>query len=77
VDGGNLGLNGIKDKIASCGMDLHTWVSIRTHLDTERIKELQKKVETINMGELIEGYRSDFLIASKELDSLLLKQEIY
>ena len=74
---GSLDLHGIKDKIASCGVDLHSWGSTRTHPDTERIKVLQKRVEAINMGELTEGNRSDFLLASKELDSLLMKQEIY
>ncbi|KAL0010776.1 hypothetical protein SO802_005884 [Lithocarpus litseifolius] len=53
VDCGNSGLNGIKDKTASCGMGLHAWGSIKTHPDTERIKELQKKVETINMEAIL------------------------
>ena len=77
MNSGSLDLHGIKDKIASCGVDLHSWGSTRTHPDIERIKVLQKKVETINMGELTKGNRLDFLLASKELDSLLLKQEIY
>ena len=73
LDGGNTGLTKIKDRIASCGRDLHAWGSIRTHPDKDKIKQLQKKVEAISMGELTEGNRSEFVTASKELDSLLLR----
>ena len=42
LDSGNSSLTRIKDKIASCGMDLHAWWSTRTHLDTEKKKKKKK-----------------------------------
>ena len=71
------GLNRIKEKIAVCGMDLHAWGSSRTHPDTERIKALQKRVEDFNKGETTDDSKAEFLVISKELDDLLMKQEIY
>ena len=38
---------------------------------------LQKKVEVLNLEELTEENRVEFLVTSKNLDALLLKQEIY
>ena len=38
LDGGHTGLTKIKDRIASCGRDLHAWGSIRTHPDKDKIK---------------------------------------
>lgn len=63
----------VKDKIASCGVDLHAWGSSKTHPDIENIKRLQKQVEALSMGELTEESKEVFLATSKELDDLLLK----
>ena len=60
-----------------CGVGLHAWGLIRTHPDVEKIKRLQAKVEALGKGELIEDSKIVLLAASKELDDLLLKQEIY
>ena len=71
------GLARVKEKIASCGADLHAWGSSRTHPNTEKIKRLQKQVEALSMGELTEESKEVWLTTSKELDALRLKQEIY
>ena len=73
----NSGLARIKERIAMCGVGLHAWGLIRTHPDVEKIKRLQAKVEALGKGELIEDSKIVLLAASKELDDLLLKQEIY
>ena len=71
------GLNRIKERIALCGTDLHVWGSSRIHPDTKRIKALQKRVEDLNKGETTNDNKAEFLDTSKELDDLLVKQEIY
>lgn len=76
-EGVSLGLSRIKEKIASCGTDLHVWGSSRTHPNIERIKALQKQVEDLNKDEPTDDSKADFLATSKELDALLMKQEIY
>lgn len=43
----------------------------------EAIKKLQKHVERLNTGEYTEECCADLLTASRQLDDLLLKQEIY
>ena len=43
----------------------------------DKIKRLQAKVEALGKGELTEDSKMALLEASKELDDLLLKQEIY
>ena len=67
----------VKEKIASCGADLNAWGSSRTHPNTEKIKRLQKQVKALSTGELTEESKEVWLTTSKELDDLLLKQEIY
>jgi len=73
----NSGLTRIKERIAMCGVDLHAWGSTRTHPNVEKIKRLQAKVEALGKGESTEDSKIVLLVASKELDDLLLKQEIY
>ena len=67
----------VKERIEGCGRELHAWGALKTHPDTKRIKALQRRIEVLNMGECIEENRVEFLLVSKELDDLLLKQEIF
>ena len=67
----------VKERIEGCGRELHAWGASKTHLDTERIKVLQKRIEVLNMSECTEGNKVEFSMVSKELDDLLLKQEIF
>ena len=60
-----------------CGTDLHAWAAAKTTSDTKRIKVLHKQVEFLTKSELTETTKADFVSVSKELDELLLKQEIY
>ena len=71
------GMHNIKERIRNCGSELLAWVSSKTHPDAEAIKKLQKQVEELSMAEQTEENRTEFLAASKKLDDILLKQEIY
>ena len=53
------------------------WGSSKTKPETEEIKRLQKKLELMNASEMTEESRNEFLLLSKQLDDLLLKQEIF
>ena len=53
------------------------WGSSKTKPETEEIKRLQKKLEVLNANEMIEESRREFLDVSKQLDDLMLKQEIF
>ena len=64
-------------KIASCGEELRAWGASRTHPDSEAIKKLQKQVEWLNTSDFTEECKAELLTASRQLDELLLKQEIY
>lgn len=70
-------LDDVKQKIKRCGADLHAWRAARTNPDMERIKALEKQVELITKTELTEATKADLAVISKELDGLLLKQEIF
>ena len=67
----------MKQKVVACAMDLQAWGSSKTQLEAEEIKKLQKKIEQLNSADLTEESRAEFLVASKNLDALLHKQEIY
>ena len=67
----------VKEKIEGCGRELHAWGASKTQPNTEKIKALQRKIEGLNRGECTEENKTEFLVVSKELDDLLLKQEIY
>ena len=71
------GLLGVKEKINKCGLDLQAWGASKTHPDEVEIKRIQKKVKELSMADPIVENRDEFLAASKILDDLLLKQEIY
>ncbi|XP_023925276.1 uncharacterized protein LOC112036673 [Quercus suber] len=66
-----------KQKIATCATELQAWGSSKAQPDSEEIKKLQKQLEVLNSTDLIEDSRAKFLMASRNLDALLLKQEIY
>lgn len=53
------------------------WGSAKTDPDAVAIKELQKRLDTLNEMETIEDNKAEYLKGSKKLDDLLLKQEIY
>jgi len=53
------------------------WGASKTHPGTEEIKNFQKRIEVLNGAPPTQQNMSDFLQASKELDDLLRKQEIY
>lgn len=53
------------------------WGSSKTAPDTEEIKCLTSRVEKLNLGEITEERKKEFLAASKKLDDLILKQEIF
>ena len=67
----------IKDKINNCGSNLHAWGSSKTKPDVDKIKRLQTLMENINRWVPSKVLRAEFLGASKSLDALLLKQEIF
>ena len=75
--GDNLSLRGVRDCIQTCRTELYAWGSSKTKPETEEIKRLQKKLELMNESELTEESRTEFLLVSKQLDDLLLKQEIF
>ena len=56
---------------------MNAWGSSKTKPETEEIKRLQKKLEVLNANEMIEESRREFLDVSKQLDDLMLKQEIF
>ena len=72
-----LGLRSVKEKISRCGFDLEAWGATNTHPNEEEIKKVQKRVEDHSMAEPMVENKSEFLAASRILDDLLLKQEIY
>ena len=51
--------------------------SSKTQAWTEEFKNLQKRVEQLLYGDQTKEAKAEFLEASKKLDGLLLKQEIY
>jgi len=77
VGSANLGLENTKENIGCCGVELLAWGSSKNHLDAEEIKRIWKEVEELSIGEPTKENRAKFLTASKKLDDLLLKQEIY
>ena len=49
----------------------------KAKLNSEDIKQLQKRLENLNMKVTTEASKAEFLEVSKELDDLLMKQEIF
>ena len=70
-------MSGVWDQIQASGAELHAWGSFKTKPEAEEIKRLQKNLEVMNECEQTKESRSEFLCVSKQLDDLLLKQEIF
>ena len=66
-------LAGIKQKIQSCGDQLRAWRISKARPNSEDIKQLQKRLENLNMEVTTKAPKVEFLEVSKELDDLLLK----
>ena len=77
LGGEEAGLGATVNKIKRCGADLLAWGSSKTAPNMDEIKHLTKKIKRMNEKELTEESREEFLATSKELDDLLLKQEIF
>ena len=77
IEGMGSAMANVKERIEGCGRELHAWGASKTHPDTEKIKALQKRIEVLNMGECTEENKTEFLMVNKELDDLLLKEEIF
>jgi len=71
------GLGLAKQNIATCALELQAWGSSIAQPDSKEIKKLQKQLEELNVADLTEESRAEFLMVSRCLDALLLKQEIY
>ena len=56
---------------------MRLWGLSKTKPNVEEIKILQKKLEVLNSGVVTEESKGEFLEVSKNLDDLLMKQEIY
>lgn len=67
----------LKQKIQICGEQLRAWGSSKANPNNEEIKKLQNRMERLNMEEITEDSKVEFLGVSKALDDLLLKQEIF
>ena len=67
----------VSSKINHCGAILDAWGSTRTKPEVAEIKRLKKVLERLHEGDQNEATRSEFMAASKQLDDLLLKQELY
>ena len=72
------GLALIKEKIKFCGEELQAWGSSKSKPNEAAIKTLQNRFEVLNSAEVVtEDSKAEYLSVSKQLDDLLLKQEIY
>lgn len=77
--GGNegVGLAKIKDKIKACRPEPKAWGIGKSNRDTEAIKQLQKRIDSMIPEEVTADSRAEYLEVSKKLDDLLLKQEVF
>jgi len=62
----------LHQKIQVCGEELRTEGSSKTSPNTEEVKKLQKKLEKLNMEEISEKSKAEFLGVSKTLNYLLM-----
>ena len=67
----------VQEKIKLCGAELLAWGSSSIDPDTRAIKELQKKLDSLNEAEPTEVTKAEYLELSKKMDELLQKQEIF
>ena len=77
VGSGDSGLADVHAKIRACGDDLKVWGDTRTRPEEEEIKSLQNRLEIINRNNTADESKVEYLEINKQLDDLLLKQEIY
>ena len=71
------GLRREREKIRNFGYELQAWGASHTHPDEAEIKRVQKRVEDLSMADRTAENKVEILVASRTLDELLLKQEIY
>ena len=71
------GLASTLRKIQVCGSELMKWGSARTTPDVEAIKQIQKRLDSLNEGEMTSDSKAEYLELNKKMDQLLQKQEIY
>ena len=74
---GASGLADVHAKIRACGDELKAWGDTRTRPEEEEIKSLQNRLDRINRDVTTDESKVEYLAISKQLDDLLLKQEIY
>ncbi|KAL0004681.1 hypothetical protein SO802_012242 [Lithocarpus litseifolius] len=75
---GELGLASIKEKIKFCGAELKAWGSSKLEPNEAAMKTLQNKLEELYSADVMtDESKTEYLSVSKQLDDLLLKQEIY
>ena len=78
VGGGESDLASIREKIKFCGEELQAWGSSKSKPNEAAMKTLQNRLEVLNNAEVVtEDSKAEYLSVSKQLDDLLLKQEIY
>ena len=77
IECGDSPMVSVYTKIKHCKAYLHAWGSTRTNPEVAEIKRLKKVLERLNESDQNEATRSEFVAANKQLDDLLLKQEIY
>ena len=64
-------------KIRACGDDLKAWGDTKAKPEEKEIKLLQDQLDKINRADTTEESKEEYLVVSKKMDDLLLKQEIY
>ena len=74
---GEKGLAAIHAKIRACGDDLKTWGDTKAKPEEKETKVLQDQLDEINRVDTTKESKEEYLVVSKKLDDLLLKQEIY
>ena len=74
---GEKGLATIHVKIRACRDDLMAWGDTKAKPEEKEIKALQDQLDKINRADTTVESKEEYLVVSKKLDDLLLKQEIY
>ena len=60
----------VQQKIWCCSDQLNAWGVCKARPNNEEIKQLQKRLENLNMEETTDASKAEFLEVSKELDDL-------
>ena len=77
VGSGDSGLADVHAKIRACGDELKAQGDTRTRPEKEEIKSLRNRLDRINRADTTDESKVEYLAINKQLDELLLKQEIY